>query len=260
MENMKAIKKKEIPGYPGYYATTDGNIIGPSGKTLKGSLTCGYLRATLTDTNGKRVCDGVHRLIAMTFIPNPDNLKVINHINNIHTDNRVENLEWTTYSDNMKHAVGLKHKKALHAQAVEVIYKNTNIHKTYPSITAAAEATGWSFEGVRKNLNKKRDDIEFWRSHDNDINYIYFAQIPVESVEYLLTRLVYNKNKIDIFDLGVRLKEDGYVTAEILKAVENLRDRRIIDIKLGKVEATCKLKQYFEDYYGAFVIDAPLYS
>jgi len=47
----------------------------------------------------------LHIIVAETFIPNPDNLPIVGHRNNIKTDNRVENLYWTTYSENTQKAI-----------------------------------------------------------------------------------------------------------------------------------------------------------
>lgn len=63
----------------------------------------GYKRVSLCSGS---VCKHhkVHRLIATAFIPNPLSKKEINHINGVKIDNRIENLEWVTRSENAKHA------------------------------------------------------------------------------------------------------------------------------------------------------------
>lgn len=62
-----------------------------------------YVKIILCDGDRKRV-DSVHRIVAEFFIPNPKNLPMINHKNGVKHDNRVENLEWCTQSDNVLHA------------------------------------------------------------------------------------------------------------------------------------------------------------
>ena len=64
----------------------------------------GYKRMRLTKEN-RKFCKLVHRMVAEAFIPNPSGKPCVNHINGNKTDNRVENLEWVTYSENYLHAV-----------------------------------------------------------------------------------------------------------------------------------------------------------
>ena len=74
------------------------------GKLLSLNKTKGYLVATLfKDKIRERY--PVHRLVALHFLSNAENKPTVNHINTIKDDNRVENLEWCTESENIRHAI-----------------------------------------------------------------------------------------------------------------------------------------------------------
>lgn len=63
----------------------------------------GYLLVVLYK-EGVQKTYKVHRFVAIVFVPNPNNLPEVNHKNGIKVDNRVENLEWCSHSENVKHA------------------------------------------------------------------------------------------------------------------------------------------------------------
>ena len=70
----------------------------------------GYLYVMVQLTNGKQKNCRVNRLVAQMFVPNPDNLPEVNHIDGNKENNHVSNLEWCTRSHNVKHSfdTGLK--------------------------------------------------------------------------------------------------------------------------------------------------------
>lgn len=76
-------------------------------KILNNSLgaTGGYYRVQLCKTPKQHKMFYVHRLVANAFLVKIDGKEVVNHINGIKTDNRVENLEWTTIEENLQHAI-----------------------------------------------------------------------------------------------------------------------------------------------------------
>lgn len=94
---------RDIPGYEGLYAATeDGQIYKKStGRMTKGSLTKdGYYVTTLTK-DGVSKTWRVHRLVALTYIPNPENKPIVNHLDENKTNNNVSNLEWATAVENV---------------------------------------------------------------------------------------------------------------------------------------------------------------
>ena len=84
----------------GYFASPRGNIYNRHGGLMASAVDhCGYRHTIL---NGKN--RNIHRVIAETFIPNPNNLPCVNHKDGNKQNNRVDNLEWCTHSENTLHS------------------------------------------------------------------------------------------------------------------------------------------------------------
>ena len=95
---------KILTGYPNYIITKDGKIYNSQRNKFLALAKNegGYMFICLSDGK-KRTTFSVHRLVAILFLENPNSLPEVNHIDFNKTNNNVENLEWITRSDNMKH-------------------------------------------------------------------------------------------------------------------------------------------------------------
>jgi hypothetical protein len=132
-----------IPGYEGRYMT---NLYGDIYSERSGRLLAkvvnksGYNRVDLCK-GGERKSKLVHRIVAETFIPNPQNKPQVNHINGNKIDNRVQNLEWATPEENYRHAIqnNLLDKRSLARKVMRVSESSGEI-VVYESIIRAVKA------------------------------------------------------------------------------------------------------------------------
>lgn len=136
---------RPIPNFLGKYkATEDGQIYSEySQKFLK--LTSSknqsrYSRVGLVCGKGRRKTFAVHRLIALTFIENPENHPVVNHKDKNTRNNAVENLEWVTYSRNAKHSHETGRK--VHTKPVQKLDLDGNLLQEFKSLKEAEKETG----------------------------------------------------------------------------------------------------------------------
>lgn len=174
---------KDVVGYEGLYQVSNlgrvrslwhdvwhkGKILKPSFDGKKNYLFVGLHK------NGKTTQRNIHRLVAETFIPNPNNFPCVNHINEIKTDNRACNLEWCTveynsnYGNAKKNMIESRRKNNVQDEINKKI-KNTkkknnsfscekpvaqyttdgNLVATYASATDAERKTGISRGGIQR--------------------------------------------------------------------------------------------------------------
>ena len=126
----------EIIGFENYLIYNDGRVYNQKfNRFLKHGTNKGYKQVDLYN-QGKHKSHDIHRLVALHYIPNPENKRCVDHINRIRDDNRVENLRWATHSENNQNKTINK--------------DNTSGHKY---ICYHKSTDGWLFQ---KRINKKR--------------------------------------------------------------------------------------------------------
>lgn len=135
----------------------------------------GYYLISLYKKNRPKYFN-IHKLLAELFIENPNNYPIVNHKDGVKTNNKLDNLEWSTYSHNNQHAydTGLKvvsekmieHARTMPAMVVEaypegttarpVIVMRGNHAETFPSVKKAAKHLSMSTSSVHRAIKENR--------------------------------------------------------------------------------------------------------
>lgn len=133
---------KEISGFEGEYAiSTKGRVKNIKTNRILGDRygSNGYKQIFLKHKNYS-----VHKLVALAFIPNPNNLPYINHIDEDKTNNNVGNLAWCTASENVKHSI---YKQCCKVKQID---KDGNLIKIWDSIHEVNRELGYTRQAITK--------------------------------------------------------------------------------------------------------------
>ena len=149
---------KDVVGYEGLYKVSDrGNVysverIGVNGNKIGGRMLkpwydrYGYIRVSLRK-NGIKKNKRVHRLVAEAFIPNPNNLPEVNHMDENKTNNELSNLEWCTRKHNNNHGTIIERSAQARSKKVRAVNVETGEVLTFDS-TQEAGRKGYSCGNV----------------------------------------------------------------------------------------------------------------
>lgn len=139
---------KKVDGFP-YSVSVDGKARNDkTGHELKAAISnSGYLRVGLWNKQKAKNCF-VHRLVAMAFVPNPENKPEVNHKDGNKLNNSASNLEWVTGAENKRHCREVLGKVNRHPNteaahnACKKRVRCVDTGEEYESITSAAKAIG----------------------------------------------------------------------------------------------------------------------
>lgn len=153
-------KSLDFLGYPNYSVTDDGRVFSlnymhtGNKKELKPQKGInGYNRMDLY-IEGKRKKFMVHRLVALAFLPNLDNLPEVNHKDENKTNNNLENLEWcsikynNTYGTRLERCAEKQLNRKDKSRVVKQFTKDGVFIKEYPSMMEAERQTGFNHSAI----------------------------------------------------------------------------------------------------------------
>ena len=151
---------KVINGYCNYTISIDGTVINTKTNITKKAWLGknGYYHVDLYDSN-KSTKIAIHRLLAIHFIPNPDNKRTVNHIDGNKQNNQLVNLEWSTCKENSQHAVdiGLTTYSHCEKEISQIDLFTGRILRDFKSLQEAETITGVARQNISKVVRGLRN-------------------------------------------------------------------------------------------------------
>ncbi len=228
---------RDITDFPNYSVSHLGNVKNnKTNKALKATLKGGYYNIMLIN-NQFRKSFKVHRLVALDFIPNPENKSDVNHKDKNKLNNNIDNLEWMTRKENNQHrTIGLVYKSNKNKPIIR-LNLNYDILENYNSIEHAGE---WVFENkLTKSSHNGRNAIGNcvnglsntaygfrWKYVDNSLLYEEWREINFKKIfddnceldkKYFVSNLGRFKNSYGTIMNNYKVNDNGYIRVYIHK-------------------------------------------
>ena len=204
-----------------YYVSKEGDVLSlksgkPKYKAQK-KLRNGYYNVCIRNNEGKQIYPLVHRLVAKVYIPNPNNLPQVNHIDGNKGNNKVENLEWCTPSQNKLHSYNVLGAQPHNKMNFTIVDNETG--KVIKNVTKTElqnkNTFNFSFEYLENILNNKKEYRNYYLEF-KDGEYIFWFN---GNIEYIFN---------NILDCARYFECDSY---EIRRKLVQQRKRLILNKK-----------------------------